>query len=166
MLKTTLKAAVALLSVTLNFLANAQDCAEGEAPAQAVRDYLVAMQEHRFADAYNFVTAQMTDDKSAGEWAAIQKLFYEGGEVNILSMDIRKPQAIEDDAACRSSAVVPNVLKSRDKFNNQGTTEFEIYTTRFVEGSWRVDSQETFFDQSDVDRWFPGETIPELRDQY
>ncbi|MCB1748575.1 MAG: hypothetical protein H6977_13465 [Gammaproteobacteria bacterium] len=156
---------VAGLSTGLS--ANAEPCAAGAGPRAAVEGYLVAMQDHRFEDAYDYVTAKMTDGKSRGEWAALQKLFYEGGEVNIFGIDIRPPQATPEDAACASHAIVPNVLKSRDKFNNQGTTEFELYTlVTAADGAWRIDAQETLFDQSDVDRWFPGEKIPEFRDQY
>jgi len=96
----------------------------------------------------------------------LQKLFYEGGEVNIFGIDTRAAQSVDGDAACASRAVVPNVLKSRDKFNNQGITEFEIYTLVLDDGVWRIDAQETLFEQADVDRYFPGEKLPELRDQY
>lgn len=146
--------------------ASAAPCEDAAAAATAVEDYLVAMQEHRFEDAYDDVTANMTDGKSRGEWAALQKLFYEGGEVNIFGIDVRTPQVPEGAADCRARAMVPNVLKSRDKFNNQGTTEFEVYTVVLEDGAWRVEMQETLFDQPDVDRWFPGESLPEFRDQY
>ena len=60
---------------------------------------------------------------------------------------------------------MPNILKSRDNFNNQGITEFELYTVVRKDDRWLVDSQETLFDQPDVDKWFPGETIPEFLDK-
>ncbi|MGR8920337.1 MAG: hypothetical protein ACU85V_12010 [Gammaproteobacteria bacterium] len=144
----------------------AAPCPDGEGPRAAVASYLRAMQEHRFADAYDFVTAAMTDGKPRADWAGLQRLFYQGGQVNIYGIDIRAPQAAAGDADCAGRALVPNVLKSRDKFNNQGTTEFEIYTTVRQGGTWRVEAQETLFDQPEVDRWFPGETLPEFRDQY
>lgn len=144
----------------------AEACPDGAAARDAVSKYLVAMQEHRFEDAYAFVTASMTDNKVRGEWAAIQKLFYEGGEVNIFGIDIRTPLGGEGDPSCAVTAFVPNVLKSRDKFNNQGTTEFEVYTVVQADGGWRVDAQETLFEQFEVDEWFPGEKLPEFRDQY
>ena len=144
----------------------AQDCAETEGPVAAVNSYLVAMQEHRFKDAFAFVTETMTDGRAQDDWAGMQKLFYQGGEVNIFGIDIRTPQVVGDDAACKQKAVVPNVLKSRDKFNNQGTTEFEIYTVIKDGDIWKVDMQETLFDQPDVDKWFPGEKLPEFHDAY
>lgn len=158
--------ALLLAGVVATAAAEAEPCRDGTGPQGAVRAYLTAMQEHRFNDAYAFVTASMTDGKVEGEWAALQKLFYQGGEVNLLSMDIRDALVIEGEADCSVTALVPNVLVSKDKFNNQGTTEFELYTTRLVDGSWRVDMQETLFDQSEVDQWFPGEKMPEFRDQY
>lgn len=147
-------------------VAAAEPCADGSGPKAALESYLTAMQQHRFADAYAFVSANMTDGKSRDEWAALQKVFYEGGDVNILSIDIRAPLGSAADTGCSASAQVPNVLKSRDKFNNQGTTEFEIYVTVKDGDSWKVDSQETLFEQKQVDQWFPGEQMPEFRDQY
>ena len=144
----------------------AAECGDDAGPHAALQSYITAMQEHRFNDAYDFVNATMTDGKPREEWAAQQKLFYEGGDVNILSMDIRKAHASEDDAACAQKVTVPNILKSRDKFNNQGTTEFEIYVVVKEGDAWKVDSQETLFDAADVQKWFPGEKIPEFRDQY
>jgi hypothetical protein len=156
-----------VLSSGLVPYAMAGPCPDGAAPQAAVSRYLTAMQNHQFDAAYDDVTSTMTDGKGRGEWTAVQKLFYEGGEVNIFGIDIRAAQAAaDDDAACTAKAVVPNVLKSRDKFNNQGITEFEIYTVVLDDGVWRIDAQETLFEQVDVDRYFPGELLPELRDQY
>jgi len=154
------------LLLLLPSLVMAVPCEDGSGPQAAVSNYLVAMQEHRFKDAYDYVTSNMTDGKPREEWAALQKVFYEGGGVNIFGIDIRAAQSTEADVACAARASVPNVLKSRDKFNNQGTTEFEIYVTVKDSDGWRVDSQETLFEQAEVDQWFPGEVMPEFRDQY
>jgi len=153
---------------TLGLLSSAMadPCPDGTLAEAAVSRYLTAMQNHQFDAAYDDVTSTMTDGKGRGDWAALQKLFYEGGEVNIFGIDTRAAQSVDGDAACASRAVVPNVLKSRDKFNNQGITEFEIYTLVLDDGVWRIDAQETLFEQADVDRYFPGEKLPELRDQY
>lgn len=145
---------------------SAAPCANGSGPEGAVANYLSAMQDHRFNDAFDFVTSKMTDGKPREEWVGLQKLFYEGGAVNIFGIDIRDAQEAQGDAACGALAIVPNVLKSRDKFNNQGTTEFELYTTARNGDVWQVDGQETLFDQPDVDNWFPGEKLPEFRDAY
>jgi hypothetical protein len=146
--------------------AGAAECPDGEAQQAALRGYITAMQNHQFKEAYDFVTPAMTDGKSREEWAALQKLFYEGGGVNVLSMDIRAPHATDDDPTCAHKAIVPNVLVSRDKLNNQGTTEFETYVVVRDGDAWKVDAQETLFDAADIEKWFPGEEIPEFRDQY
>ena len=81
----------------------------------------------------------------------MHKLFYEGGEVNIFGIDVRPPQVPEGAADCSARAMVPNVLKSRDKFNNQGLTEFEVYTVVAADEGWRIDAQQTLFEQAEVD---------------
>ena len=144
----------------------AAPCADDAGPHAALQGYLTAMQDHRFKDAFEFVTATMTDGKSREDWAAQQKLFYEGGEVNILSTDIRKAMPSAEDAACAKKVTLPNILKSRDKFNNQGTTEFETYVVVKDGDKWKVDSQDTLFDAEGVKKWFPGEKVPEFRSQY
>ena len=162
----TTRSIIAAAGLLLAGAAAAAECADDAGPHAAVQSYLTAMQEHRFNDAYDFVNASMTDGKSRDEWAAQQKLFYEGGAVNILGIDIRKAHAADDDPACAKQVTVPNILKSRDKFNNQGTTEFEIYVVQKDGDQWKVDSQETMFDAAGVKKWFPGEKVPEFRDQY
>ena len=156
--------AIAGLMFTAHVLA--ADCADDSGPHAAVQGYITAMQDHAFDKAYAFVTAKMTDGKSREDWSAQQKMFYEGGEVNVLGMDIRKAQASGDDAGCSKQASVPNILKSRDKFNNQGTTEFEVYTVVKDGAAWKIDAQETLFDAEGVKKWFPGEKIPDFKDQY
>jgi hypothetical protein len=141
-------------------------CSDGSGPQEAVGKYLSAMQDHRFKDAFDFVTSNMTDGKPRDEWAALQKLFYEGGEVNIFGIDVRKALVDDKDATCKARAIVPNVLKSRDRFNNQGIAEFELYVTIRDGDVWQIDSQETLFEQPEVDQWFPGEKMPEFRDKY
>ena len=58
------------------------------------------------------------------------------------------------------------MLKSRDKFNTQGTTEFEYYITINDGDRWRVDSQETLFDEVAIKKWFPNDEVPDFRDGY
>ena len=62
-------------------------------------------------------------------------------------------------------AKVPNVLNAGDILNNQGSTEFEVYTVvQDGMGTWRIDSQETLFDEPAIHQWFPGEKIPAFKD--
>lgn len=141
-------------------------CSEDAGPRGAVHGYLTSMQNHDFSKAYDFVDKNMTDGKPRAKWAAEQKFFYDGGDVNILGIDIQKAQAPKGDPACAKQAIVPDILKSRDKFNDQGTTEFELYTVVRDGGKWKVDSQETLFDQKKIHHWFPGKVIPKFRSQY
>jgi hypothetical protein len=160
---------VHLISFIIGLLINVQvlaaQCPSSVLPQKALTNYLEAMQERRFTDAFKFVSNSMTDGRSNKDWAELQEMFYIGGGVIIFGIDVRQAIAIESDADCSSTAIVPNILRSRDNFNNQGITEFELYTIVRIDGRWLVDSQETLFDQPDVDKWFPGETIPEFLDK-
>lgn len=141
-------------------------CPDSGGPQEAVNGYITAMSEYRFKDAYNFVSANMTDGKTREDWAGQQSVWYKGGEVTIYGKDIRTAHTIEEDVNCEQKAIVPNVLQSRDKFNTQGTTEFEYYVTINDGDGWRVDSQETLFDDADIKRWFPNDEVPEFRGGY
>jgi len=144
----------------------AESCPEdGGDRSAAVRNYLTAMQEHRFEDAFDFVTESMTDRKSREDWASLQRMFYQGGGVVIYSIDERVAHLSRGELTCDETAIVPNVLKSKDNFNNQGLTEFELYAIVKRKEKWLVDSQETLFDQGDVDIWFPGEVMPDFLDK-
>ncbi|MEM7543262.1 MAG: hypothetical protein AAF384_17005 [Pseudomonadota bacterium] len=140
-------------------------CAENIGPKKAVEGYVKAMAEHRFEEAYEHLTPNMTSGMEVGKWAASQRLVFEAGEVTIFGIDIREPRGHEDDPDCGNIAVVPNILKSRDKFNNQGITEFEVYRVKRSEdglGRWYVDEQTTFYEEEEINAWFPGEQIPEF----
>lgn len=158
--------AAALAALLPTAPTTAATCPESAAARAAVESYLTAMQESRFKDAYEFVSPNMTDGRIRSEWAGVQKLFFEAGGVSIYKFDVRAPQATPADPDCAERARVPNVLYSRDKFNNQGTTEFELYTVVRDGEAWRVDAQETLFDEPDIRTWFPEDEIPEFRDQY
>ena len=119
-------------------------------PGGGLEGYLSAMQNHRFEDAYSFVTSNMTDGRSMEDWAKLQQYFYIGGEVVIFGISVRSPVAIKEDTECKEKALVPNVLRSRDKFNNQGTTEFELYSMVKEKGKWKVDSLEVLFEENEI----------------
>ena len=130
-------------------------CPDGSAPRQAVMKYLRAMHEHRFDDAYEYVTEAMTDGKSKADWSELQKTVYTRGEVEIYGVDIRQPFAVGGDPNCDNHATVPNILSSRDKLNDIGNVEFEVYSVINQEGSWRIDYQESLFNDSAIETWFP-----------
>lgn len=131
-------------------------CPDGSGPRGAVMDYLSAMHQHRFNEAYDHVTESMTDGRSREDWAALQARAYQPGEVDIYGVDVRGARGHDDDANCSTRAVVPNILSSRDKLNEHGLVEFETYTViKTADGEWRVDAQETLFDDEAVSTWFP-----------
>ena len=136
-----------------------EPCAYGAGPRAAVMGYLTAMHQHRFEDAYDFVSANMTDGRPREEWAALQARAYQPGKVSIYGVDPRTPRAADDDDACAGHAMVPNILSSRDKLNEQGLVEFEVYSVRLDGEDWRVDGQETLFEDADIARWFPEVTL-------
>lgn len=156
-----LLAGVALLGAYFH----ASTCTEDPEPGKAVLAYLSAMKEKRFADAYDFVTARMTDGKPREEWAALQQKIFELGAVTLGNLDVRPARRERMNAfQCAPSAKVPNVLHAADVLNNQGSTEFEVYTVLKDGGKWRVDGQETLFGETAIRAWFPNDPIPALKD--
>ncbi|MGR8918691.1 MAG: hypothetical protein ACU85V_03655 [Gammaproteobacteria bacterium] len=130
-------------------------CPDGSGPRDAVVTYLTAMHQHRFDDAYDVVTPRMTDGRPRAAWAALQAAAYEPGAVEIYGVDVRAPMATAADPACAALAVVPNVLSSRDRLNVHGNVELEIYRVVHENGAWRVDEQQTLFDDHQIRTWFP-----------
>lgn len=155
---------LAFLGSLLPAAAIAADCPGGP-PESAVRGYAEAMKAKNFEAAYDFVTDTMTDGRPREEWAALQRKMFEFGGVSIGKLDVRK--GVPDpapDGGCPVSAKVPNVLNAVDVLNNQGSTEFEVYTVLLKDGKWRIDSQETLFDEPKIREWFPEDEIPEFKE--
>lgn len=136
-------------------------CSGDDGPKKAVIGYISAMKEHRFEDAYPFLTATMTDGKPVAEWAALQKKMFDLGGVAIGDVDVRDAKReMADAATCAPRAKVPNVLHAGDVLNNQGSTEFEVYNVVLEGEQWKIDSQETLFDEPAIRQWFPDDKIP------
>jgi len=145
---------------------NGKTCINSRGPGLAVENYVRSMKDYRFEDAYDHVTDAMTDGATRAEWAGGQRQMFELGDVEIGEVDVRAPhRARQNMFFCENRAVVPNVLRAKDKFNNQGSTEFELYTVVKDGGAWKLDSQETLFDEPDIHEWFPGDEIPEFLGQ-
>lgn len=143
---------------------DAPACAADPGPKAAVEGYVTAMKEHRFEDAYQFVTATMTDGRPVAEWAALQKKMFELGGVTIGKVDVREAKReMEPDGTCAPRAKVPNVLHAGDVLNNQGSTEFEVYQVVRDGERWKIDSQETLFDEPAIREWFPNDPIPQFQ---
>ena len=141
----------------------AESCKYNDAMAP-VEHYTKAMKEYRFNDAYDALAETMTDGLPVEKWVAGQKKLFDIGQVVIGKLDVRWPQHF-DPSSCETRALVPNVLSAKDRFNNQGSVEFELYQVSKVAGVWRIDSQETLFDEPVIHRWFPGHEIPDFQGQ-
>ena len=141
----------------------AESCTYNDAMAPVVT-YTTAMKEYRFNDAYAALSDKMTDGMSVDDWSAGQKKMFDLGQVVIGKVDVRWPQHL-DKGSCGERALVPNVLSAKDRFNNQGSVEFELYSVSNHGGEWKIDAQETLIEDELVHRWFPGDTIPEFKGQ-
>lgn len=120
---------------------------------KVVEAYLKALQEHRFADAYEFVSTTMRAGKSKEEWAKEQQYIVQMGEVKIF--EFRPFPAI---VGADGRAKVPNILKSQDKFLNQlGLDEHEVYELLKEDGKWRID-QQTLVEGADRAEYFPADS--------
>ncbi len=145
---------------------NRETCSGDQGPRRAVEMYLTSMKDYRFEDAFDYITATMTDNAGIDEWAGMQRRVFEFGEVEMSDPDVRKPhRAIKNFFFCEGSAIVPNVLKAKDKFNNQGSTEFELYTVIKDGTGWKLDSQELLYEEAGIREWFPNDKIPEFEEQ-
>ena len=121
-------------------------------PDKVVSGYLKAMQDQRFADAYQYVSSTLRAGKSVEEWAKEQQYVMQMGEVKIIEFKVY-PAVIGADGIAR----VPNILKSQDKFLNQlGLDEHELYELIKENGAWRID-QQTLAEGPDRAEYFPDE---------
>jgi len=163
MTKNSMRIATSVLTLVLAGSVHGESCTYNDG-MDAVLAYTKAMKEYRFKDAYDVLTDNMTDGQPRDEWAAGQSRLFDIGQVVIGKLDVRWPQHIDPDS-CAARVLVPNVLSAKDRFNNQGSVEFELYTVVRDTGEWKIDSQETLIDEADIHRWFPGDDIPEYKDQ-
>ena len=128
--------------------------ADAPKPEDAVRNYLKAMQDHKFNDAYDYVSSNLRGGKSREEWAKEQQYMVEVGEVKIFEFKVFPAEMMGAD-----KARVPNILKSQDKFLNQlGLDEYELYDVIKEEGQWRID-QQTLVEGADREEYFPDEKV-------
>jgi hypothetical protein len=118
-------------------------------PEDTVRQYLKAMQDHRFDDAYDYVSTTLRGGKDRAEWAKEQQYIVQLGEVKIFGFKVYPAHVTGDKAR------VPNILKSQDKYLNQlGLDEYELYDLIKEDGQWRID-QQTLVEGSDRSEYFP-----------
>jgi hypothetical protein len=117
-------------------------------PEDTVKQYLKAMQDQKYDEAYKYISKAMAGNKDAETWAKEQKYMMQTAEVKIFKYDVY-PAKVEGE-----KAKVPNILSSQDKFLNQlGADEYELYTLVKEDGAWKIDQQEQV-DRSDQPKWF------------
>lgn len=151
---------ILVLSSVLWTSAQAESCKYNDS-MEPVLTYTQAMKEYRFEDAYDALTDNMTRSLPLDKWVVGQRSTFDLGQIVIGGVDVRWPQHL-DPTSCKQRAIVPNVLQAKDRFNRQGSTEFELYTVVNDGTKWRIESQKTLFDDADVRRYFPGDEIPEF----
>lgn len=145
------RAAVAVAILLALGVALPARAAEGEAkPEEVVRAYLTAMQKGDFKAAYEQLTPDMRGNLDEAKWVTQQTLVMKLAEVQIDSFEIF-PARMQD-----GKAIVPNLLKSKDKYINQtGANEYELYTlVRVPDAGWRIDQQQ-LVETDAVGKWFP-----------
>ena len=134
-------AALGLLTINHSVLA-------ASTPEETVKQYLGAMKDQKFDEAYKHISKGMAANKDAEAWAKEQKYIFQAGEVKIFKFEVF-PGKVEGE-----SAKVPNILSSQDKFLNQlGADEYELYTLVKEGGEWKIDQQE-IVEKSDQPKWF------------
>ena len=144
---------------------NRVQCLSNDGPQLAAHNYLVAVKEDRFEDAYQYVTPNMTDGESVAEWAKLQRNLYQMLRITIDKIDVRAGhRQLKNPFMCANISEVPNVLHASDVLNNQGSSEFEVYTMVMDDGAWKIDSQRTLYDETMIRQWFPEDEIPFFKD--
>ena len=138
-------------------------CAADPGPRKAVESFMQAMQARKFEEAYQYVTANMTDGRPVDGWAALQKKMFDLGGVSIGQIDVRDATIeVVDGKTCAPRAKVPNVLRAGDVLNTQGSVEFELYDMVLENGKWQIDAQDSLYQEDEIRRWFPGDVIPKF----
>jgi hypothetical protein len=119
-------------------------------PEEVVKSYLTAMQKGDFKAAYTLLTPDMRGNLDEAKWIAQQTIVMKLGEVQIDSFEVF-PAKFQG-----GKAIVPNLLKSKDKYINQtGANEYELYTLVLgPEKKWQIDQQE-LVETDAVSKWFP-----------
>jgi hypothetical protein len=147
-LSRTALVAVALVVVGAAGLAAADD-AERK-PEEVVKLYLESIQKGDFKTAYPLLSPDMRGNLDEEKWIAQQTVVMKLGEVTISSYRVF-PAKMDG-----GKAIVPNLLKSKDKYINQGgLNEYELYTLVLgPDKKWQID-QQALVETDAVHKWFP-----------
>ena len=145
----------ATLVVVSLFLLGASALAATEAvvdrkPEEVVKSYLQAVQKGDYKSAYPLLTSEMQGNLDEEKWVAQQIIVMKIAEVTIDSYRVFPAKM---DGA---KAIVPNLLKSKDKFINQkGLNEYELYTLVLgPDKKWQIE-QQALVETDAVHKWFP-----------
>jgi len=146
---TPIVSALLLVSVAA-VAASADDSGAKLDPQATIKAYLGALQAHEFEKAYDYVAEPMRAGKDRAQWAKEQQYIVEMGEVKIFGFETFPAASVTE-----STAKVPNILKSQDKFLNQlGLDEYELYELIKEDGVWRIDHQ-TLIEGTERAEYFP-----------
>ena len=146
MLKAIALLALLLVPVSLH-------AADTATPEQTVTEYLTAFKAGDFNKAYPLVTRAMAQNKSKDDWVKEQQWMMQMAEVKIFEFHVYPGKAEG------TTAYVPNVLSSQDKFLNQlGVVEHELYTLLKEDGRWKINQQQ-IVERSDLAKWFPKDVV-------
>jgi predicted lipid-binding transport protein (Tim44 family) len=131
----------------------AADASVQSSPEEVVRTYLAALQKGDYKTAYPLLTPDMQSNLDEEKWVAEQTVVMKVGEVTINSYRVF-PAKMEG----KDKAIVPNLLKSRDKYiNKAGKNEYELYTlVRDPDHKWRI-AQQALVETDAVHKWFPAD---------
>lgn len=119
-------------------------------PEEVVTTYLDALKKGDFKAAFPLLSPNMRGNLDEEKWIAQQTVVMKLGEVTITSFRVF-PAKVEGD-----KAIVPNLLKSRDKFINKGgLNEYELYTLVLgPDKKWQIE-QQALVETDAVHKWFP-----------
>lgn len=122
----------------------------GTSPEEVVRAYLGAMQKGEYSTAYDQLAPHMVRDQGKIAWVAEQTAIMNVAGVTIEAFEVF-PARMQGE-----EAIVPNLLKSKDKYINQmGANEYELYTlVRGPDGAWKIRLQQ-LLESDAVASWFP-----------
>jgi hypothetical protein len=142
--------ALALALAALGACSGGSTGSGASTPEDAVRGYLQALQAGEYGKAYDFLMPHMVREQGKVAWIAEQTAIMNLAEVTIDSFEVF-PARVDGD-----KAVVPNLLKSKDKYINQtGANEYELYTlVRGDGGGWKIQQQQ-LVESDAVQNWFP-----------
>jgi hypothetical protein len=120
-------------------------------PEETVTRYLEALKAGNFANAYDYISAGMAQQKSREDWAKEQQWTMQMADAKIFDFHVY-PGQVEG-----AVAHVPDLLSSQDKFLNQlGVQEHELYSLIREHGRWKID-QQRLLEKSEQGKWFPSQ---------